>query len=118
MNNLKEILKQEQKQVVSETEKNCKKEEEMKVKQLKEAHENEVKELEKRIDHQIKLTEAANEETERTLGLKRKVEEKLKNTVTAFQNFIDTTKGFNKGQADFILQDPLKDELEKGGEMC
>lgn len=91
------------------TEKNCKKEEEKKLKQQREAHDKNVKELEERIDHQVKLTEAANEETERIQELKRKVEQKLKNTLIAFQNFIDTTKGFAKGQADFIIEDPLKD---------
>lgn len=90
----------------------CKKEEEVKLQQQKEVHEKEVKILETRIEEQIKVTEGANEETERIIELKGKVEEKLKNTLAAFQNFIDTTKGFNKGQADFLLLDPLKDALE------
>ena len=90
----------------------CKKEEEVKLQQQKEVHEKEVKILETRIEEQIKVTEGANEETERIIELKGKVEEKLKNTLAAFQNFIDTTRGFNKGQADFLLLDPLKDALE------
>ena len=68
-----------------------------------------MKELEERIDYQVKLTEAANEETDRIHELKKKLEQKLKNTLIAFQNFIDTTKGFAKGQADFVLEDPLKE---------
>ena len=90
----------------------CKKEEEVKLQQQKEIHEKEVKILETRIEEQIKVTEGANKETERIIELKGKEEEKLKNTLAAFQNFIDTTKGFNKGQADFLLLDPLKDALE------
>ena len=90
----------------------CKKEEEVKLQQQKEVHKKEVKILETHLEEQIKVTEGANEETERIIELKGKVEEKLKNTLAAFQNFIDTTKGFNKGQADFLLLDPLKDALE------
>ena len=112
MNNLKERLKQEEKQAVSQMKENCKKEEEMKLQEQKELHEREVKELEKRIEEQIRLTEDAKEETERIAELREKVEEKLKTTLASFQNFIDTTKGFNKGQADFLLQDPLKDSQE------
>lgn len=94
-------------------EEKCKKEEDTKLLQQKEVHEKEVKELEDRIEEQIQLKVAAEEETERIKEMKGKVEEKLKNTLTAFQNFIDTTKGFNKGQADFLLLDPLKDVLEQ-----
>lgn len=90
----------------------CKKEEEEKLQQQKEVHLKEVKELESRIEEQVKLTEAAKDDTERILEMKGTVEEKLRNTLTSFQNFIDTTKGFNKGQSDFMLLDPLKDLLE------
>ena len=91
----------------------CKKEEEEKLQQQKEVHLKEVKELESRIEEQVKLTEAAKDDTERILEMKGTVEEKLRNTLTSFQNFIDTTKGFNKGQSDFMLLDPLKDLLEE-----
>lgn len=94
-----------------EMEEKCKKEEEKKLLQQKEAHEKEVKELESRIDEQIQQKLAAEEETERMKEMKGKVEEKLKNTLAAFQNFIDT-RGFNKGQADFLIPDPLKDVQE------
>ena len=90
----------------------CKKKEEEKLQQQKEVHLKEVKELESRIEEQVKLTEAAKDDTERILEMKGTVEEKLRNTLTSFQNFIDTTKGFNKGQSDFMLLDPLKDLLE------
>lgn len=95
-----------------EMEEKCKKEEEKKLLQQKEAHEKEVKELESHIDEQIQQKLAAEEETERMKEMKGKVEEKLKNTLAAFQNFIDTTRGFNKGQADFLIPDPLKDVQE------
>lgn len=95
-----------------EMEEKCKKEEEKTLLQQKEVHEKEVKELESRIDEQIQLKLAAEQETERIKEMKMKVEEKLKNTLAAFQNFIDTTKGFNKGQADFLILDPLKDAEE------
>lgn len=95
-----------------EMEEKCKKEEEKKLLQQKEAHEKEVKELESHIDEQIQQKLAAEEETERMKEMKGKVEEKLKNTLAAFQNFIDTTRGFNKGQADFLIPDPLRDVEE------
>lgn len=95
-----------------EMEEKCKKEEEKKLLQQKEAHEKEVKELESRIDEQIQQKLAAEEETERMKEMKGKAEEKLKNTLAAFQNFIYTTRGFNKGQADFLIPDPLKDVEE------
>ena len=95
-----------------EMEEKCKKEEEKKLLQQKDAHEKEVKDLESRIDEQIQQKVAAEEEKERMREMKGKVEDKLKNTVAAFQNFIDTTRGFNKGQADFLILDPLKDDDE------
>ena len=94
-------------------EEKCKKEEEIKLQQQKQVHMNEVKELESHIEEQIKQTEAAKEETDRIIEMKEKVENKLKNTLASFQKFIDTTKGFNEGQADFMLLDPLKDSLEE-----
>ena len=112
MKNLKERLKQEEKQAVLEMQEKCKKKEEEKLQQQKEVHLKEVKELESRIEEQVKLTEAAKDDTERILEMKGTVEGKLRNTLTSFQNFIDTTKGFNKGQSDFMLLDPLKDLLE------
>ena len=112
MKNLKERLKQEEKQAVLEMQEKCKKKEEEKLQQQKEVHLKEVKELESHIEEQVKLTEAAKDDTERILEMKGTVEEKLRNTLTSFQNFIDTTKGFNKGQSDFMLLDPLKDLLE------
>lgn len=95
-----------------EMEERCKKEEEKKLLQQKDTHEKKVKELESCIDEQIQQKVAAEEETERIKEMKGKVEDKLKNTVAAFQNFIDTTRGFNKGQADFLILDPLKDDDE------
>lgn len=95
-----------------EMEEKCKKEEQKKLLQQKDGHEKEVKELESRIDEQIQEKVAAEEETERIKEMKGKVENKLKNTVAAFQNFIDTTRGFNEGQADFLILDPLKDDDE------
>ena len=95
-----------------EMEEKCKKEEEKKLLQQKDAHEKEVKDLESRIDEQIQQKVAAEGEKERMREMKGKVEDKLKNTVAAFQNFIDTTRGFNKGQADFLILDPLKDDDE------
>lgn len=94
-------------------EEKCKKEEESKLLLQKEIHEKEIKKLEDRIDEQIQLKLAAEKETERIKEMKGKVEEKLKNTTTAFQNFIDTTKGFSKGQAEFLILDPLKDISEE-----
>ena len=96
-----------------EVEEKCKKEEEKKLLQQSEAHEKKVKELESCIDEQIQQKVAAEEETQRIKEMKGKVEDKLKNTAAAFQNFIDTTRGFNKGQADFLILDPLKDESWK-----
>lgn len=96
----------------------CKNEEEMKLQQQKEVHKREVEELEKCIEEQIRLTEAAKKETERIAELREKVEEKLKSMLASFQNFIDITKGFNKGQADFLLLDPLKDSQEDSWDIC
>ena len=95
-----------------EMEEKCKKEEQKKLLQQKDGHKKEVKELESRIDEQIQQKMAAEDETERIKEMKGKVEVKLKNTVAAFQNFIDTTRGFNEGQADFLILDPLKDDDE------
>ena len=98
---------------MKEMEEKCKKEEESKLLLQKEIHEKEIKKFEDRIDEQIQLKLAAEKETERIKEMRGKVEEKLKNTTTAFQNFIDTTKGFNKGQAEFLILDPLKDISEE-----
>ena len=105
---LKERLKQEEKEAVKKMEERCKKEEEEKLKQLEEKHEEHVQQLEKKTEEEREKTKVVQAELEEIIQ-KKLVEEKLHNLAIEFQNFVDLTRGFDKGQADFMIPDPLKD---------
>ena len=90
-------------------EERCKKEEEEKLKQLEGKHEEHVQQLEKKTEEEREKTKVVQAELEEIILKKKLVEEKLHNLAIEFQNFVDLTRGFDKGQADFMIPDPLKD---------
>lgn len=94
---------------MKKVEERCKQEEEQKLEQLHKSHQEHVQELEKKTEEERKKTEAVQTELDQTVLQKKKVEEKLHNLAVEFQDFVDLTKGFDKGQADFMIPDPLKD---------
>lgn len=112
LKSLKERLKAEEKEAVAEMERKCEKESQERVNEICTKHKGEIKEMEGKIEIEKKEKKEIISEMEKMKKSKLKIEERLKIVAESFQNFIETTKGFKEGQADFLIPNVLRDVLD------
>lgn len=82
---------------------------EKRLQQLEEKHLEEIKLLEEEIKKKGSEKESVIKELEEEREIRNKVQERFHELVREFQNFIDTTGPFEKGQSDFMLANFIQD---------
>lgn len=112
LKSLKERLKVEEKEAVAEMERKCQRESEERVNEICIKHKSEIKEMEGKIETEKEEKRNIISEMEKIKESKLKIEERLKIVAESFQNFIETTKGFEGGQSDFLIPNVLRDVLD------
>lgn len=105
LNALKERLKSEQVQAVQDMQEKCQKQSDKQIQELNEKHKKEIEEMEEKIEKEKKVQKDLLVEIENEMEVKAKLSRRLKMVVNSFQSFINTTKGFEEGQSDFLIPD-------------
>ena len=105
----REELHKHEQQVVQETKEKCEEEAEQRLHQLEEKQVEEIKLLKEEIMKREKEKENVLKELDKETELRNKIQEKFHELVKEFQNFIDTTGQFEKGQSDFMLANFIQD---------
>lgn len=105
---------------IAETEKRCHQMSLEELRKCEEAHSAEVDKLHKKMKHQHSEYEDLKQQLSQKENIRRKTETKLREVVDEFQKFIDLTKGFTKGQSEFLLPDVnlLQDMLKGAVSSC
>ena len=105
---------------IAETEKRCHQMSVQELQKCEEAHLVEMDKLYKRIKHQDSEYDDIKHQLSEKENIRKKTETKLREVVEEFQNFIDLTKGFTKGQSEFLLPDMnlLQDMLKGAVSSC
>lgn len=115
MKNLKCRMEEKEKEAVAETEKKCRELFMKEKQQCKESHLVEIQDVEEKIKQQNIEYEKLKEELLQKEKIRQRTEKKLREVVEEFQNFIDLSKGFTKGQSEFLLPDiNLLQDMLKG----
>ena len=105
---------------IAETEKRCHQLSLEELRKCEEIHLSEMEKLRKRIEQQDSEYENLKRQVSERENVRKKTETKLREVVAEFQNFIDLTKGFTKGQSEFLLPDMnlLQDMLKGAVSSC
>jgi uncharacterized coiled-coil protein SlyX len=108
-------MEEEARNDIAETEKRCHLMSLEELRKYEETHLAEMDKLRKKITHQDSEYEDIKHQLSQKEKIRRKTETKLREVVEEFQNFIDLTKGFTKGQSEFLLPDVnLLQDMLKG----
>ena len=113
-------MEEETKNAIAETEKRCREMSLEELKKYEEKHFSEMEKLDRKIQHQNLEYEGIKQQLSQKENIRKKTETKLREVVEEFQKFIDLTKGFTKGQSEFLLPDInlLQDMLKGAVSSC
>jgi chromosome segregation ATPase len=105
---------------IAETEKRCHQLSLKELRKCEEMHLAEIDKLHKIIKQHDSEYETLKHQVSERENVRKKTETKLREVVAEFQNFIDLTKGFTKGQSEFLLPDVnlLQDMLKGAVSSC
>ena len=120
MKRLRLKMEEQAKFDISEAEKRCHQVSLEELRKCEEVHSAEVEKLYENMKHQDSNYEDLKKQLSQKENIRKKTETKLREVVDEFQKFIDLTKGFTKGQSEFLLPDVnlLQDMLKGAVSSC
>ena len=93
----------------------CIKEKDKCLEELKQNHLGDIKVLQEELSKKDEVYARLESKIEGIYEEKRKVELKLQEVVEGFQYFINSTKGFDPGQSEYLIPDIFRDYLTDNG---
>lgn len=120
LKNLKLKMEQKQQEAVDETEEMCHRILVEEMRQCKEDHLAAMENMKREIEKSKNEYEALKVQLSEKENVRKKTETNLREVVQEFQQFIDLTNGFTKGQSEFLLPDVnlLQDMLKGAVSSC
>ena len=113
-------MEEEIRKEIAEAEERCRQLALEELQRCKEAHSAEMEKLYEKLQQQDSEYNKMKLQLSKKENIRRKTETKLRDVVEEFQKFIDLTKGFTKGQSEFLLPDInlLQDMLKGAVSSC